>query len=77
MQNLEGVTSLNILKSVYRVNFHSHLRYYFILDGEVNNMHLLKGMFRLLINVERANSCKELFKTLNLKPMPYGTWNKI
>jgi hypothetical protein len=77
MQNPEGVTSLNILRSVYCVNFHSHLRYYFILDGEVNKMHLLKEMFRLIIHVERATSCKELFKTLNLKPMPHGTWNKI
>jgi len=35
MQSLEGIRSVNILRSLYFVNFHLHIRYGILFWGEV------------------------------------------
>jgi len=62
------------LRSVYFANFHSHLRYDILFwGGDPQSMKILKlqkKVVRLICNVKRETSCRELFRTLNILPVP-------
>jgi hypothetical protein len=74
IQSLITVTSINTLRSIYFGNFHSHLRYGILFWGgdsqstEVSK--LQKKVVRLICNVKRKTSCRELFRTLSILPVP-------
>jgi hypothetical protein len=74
MQFFQGTTSVNIIKSMYFANFHTHFRYailFFGGDGESKkNFKLQKKVMRFISNVGRDTSCRVLFKTLNIFPLP-------
>ena len=66
--------ALNTLKSIYFANFNSHLRYGILFWGgdsqSTKVFKLQKKVVRLICNVKRKMSCRELFKTLNILPVP-------
>jgi hypothetical protein len=72
-QSLKTVTSINTLRNIYFANFHSHLRYGILFWGgdsqSTKVFKLQKKVVRLLCNVKRT-SCTELFRTLNILPVP-------
>ena len=74
-QFLQGKTSVNILKSMYFANFHSHLRYVILFwggDGERKKIFKLQiKVMRLISNVGRDTSCRILFKALYILPCMY------
>jgi len=74
IQSLKTVTSISILRSVYFANFHSHLRYGILFGGGdpqwIKIFKLQKKVVRLICNVKRKTSCRELFRTLNILPVP-------
>jgi hypothetical protein len=73
-QSLKTVTSLNTLRSAYFANFHSHLRYGILLWGgdpqSTKVFKIQKEVVRLICNVNRKTSCRELFRTLNTLKVP-------
>jgi hypothetical protein len=74
IQLLKTVTSISILRSVYFANFHSHLRYGILFWGgdpqSIKIFKLQNKVLRLICNVKRKTSCWELFRTLNILPVP-------
>jgi hypothetical protein len=74
IQSLKTVTSINTLRSMYFANFHSHLRYGILFWGgdsqSTKVFKLQKKVVRLICNVKRRMSCRELFRTLNKLPVP-------
>jgi hypothetical protein len=75
IQSLKTVTSINTLKSIYFTNFHSHLRYGIFFcggggDSKTKVFKLQKKAVRLICNVEGEMSCRELFRTFNIQPVP-------
>jgi hypothetical protein len=74
IQSLKTVTSINTSRSVYFANFHSHLRYGILfLGGDSQStkvFKLQKKDVRLIFNVKRKTSCRELFRTLSVIPVP-------
>ena len=74
IQSLKTITSISILRSVYFANFHSHLRYGIHFWGgdpqSIKIFKLQKKVVRLICNVKRKMSCRELFRTFNILPVP-------
>jgi len=74
IHSLKNVTSINTSRSVYFANFHSHLRYGILFWGDDSQstkvFKLQKKVVRLICNIKRKTSCRELFKTLNILPVP-------
>ena len=74
IQTLKSVTSLNTLRNVYFANFHSHLRYGILFWGSdpqsTKVFKIQKKVVRLICSVNRRSSCRELFKLLNILPVP-------
>ena len=74
IQSLKLVTSINTLRSIYFANFHSHLRYGILFWGgdsqSTKVFKLQKKVVRLICNVTRKTSCRELFRTLSILPVP-------
>jgi hypothetical protein len=71
IQSLKTVTSINTLRSVYFAKFHSHLRYDILFwDGDPQSTKVFKKVVRLICNVNIKMSCRELFRTLNILPVP-------
>jgi hypothetical protein len=73
IQSLKTVTSINTLRSIYFANFHSHLRYGILFWGgnsqSTKVFKLQKKVVRLICNVKKT-SCRELFRMLNILPVP-------
>jgi hypothetical protein len=74
IQSLKTLTSLNTLRSVHFANFHPRLRYGIIFWGDdpqsTKVFKIQKKVVRLIYNVNRKMSCRELFRTLNILPAP-------
>jgi len=74
IHSLKNVTSINTLRSIYFANFHLHLRYGILFWGgdsqSTKVFKLQKKVVRLICNVKRKTSCRELFRTLNILPVP-------
>jgi len=74
IHSLKNVTSINTLRNTYFANFHSHLRYGILFWGSDSQstkvFKLQKKVVRLICNVKRKTSCRELLKTLNILPVP-------
>jgi hypothetical protein len=74
IHSLKNVTSINTLRIIYFANFHSHLRYGVLFWGgdsqSAEVFKLQKKVVRLICNVKRKTSCRELFRTLNILPVP-------
>jgi hypothetical protein len=75
MQSLK-VTSVNILRSMYFAKFHLHLKYRIVLGGEWMGK-LQKKVMRLISNIGRATSCRDVFKRLNILPVTMETVHYI
>ena len=75
IHSLKNVTSINTLRNTYFANFHSHLRYGILFWGSDSQstkvFKLQKKVVRLICNVKRKTSCRELLKTLNILPVPW------
>jgi hypothetical protein len=59
---------------MYFANSHSHFRYgiHFSRRGKVKQFYKLqKKVIRLISNAGRVTSCRKLFKTLNILPVPH------
>jgi hypothetical protein len=74
IQSFKTVTSIITLRSIYFANFHSHLRYGILFWGgdsqSTKVFQLQKKVVRLICNVKRKTSCRELFRTLIILPVP-------
>jgi hypothetical protein len=74
IQSLKTVASINTLRSIYFANFHSHLRYGILFWGgdsqSTKVFKLQKKVVRLICNVKRRMSCRELFRALNILLVP-------
>jgi hypothetical protein len=74
IQSLKTVTNLNTLRRMYFANFHSHLRCGILFwgsDSQITKVFKLqKKVVRLICNVKRKTSCRELFRTLITLPVP-------
>ena len=74
IHSLKNVTSINTLRSIYFANFHSHLRYGILFWGgdsqSTKAFKLQKKVVRLICSTKRKTTCRELFKTLNILPVP-------
>jgi hypothetical protein len=64
IQSLKTVTSINTLISAYFANFHSHMRYGILFwRGDPQSTKVFKiqkKIVRLICNVNRKTSCREL-----------------
>jgi hypothetical protein len=73
IQSLKTVTSKNTLRNIYFANFHSNFRYGILFwrgdSQSIKVFKLQKKVVRLICNVKRKISCRELFRTLNILPM--------
>ena len=73
IQSLKTITSINILRSIHFANFHSHLRYGILFwEGDSQStkiFKLQKKVVRLICNVKRKTSCRELFRAFNILPV--------
>jgi hypothetical protein len=62
------------LQTIHQSNFHSHSRYGILFCGgdsqSTKVFKLQKKVVRLICNVKRRTSCRELFWTLNVLPVP-------
>jgi len=69
-----NITSINTLRSIQFANFHLHLKYGILSWGgdsqSTKVFKLQKKVVRLIRNVKRKTSCRELFRTLNILPVP-------
>jgi hypothetical protein len=71
---LKNITNLQVSRMVYFASFHTHLRYGITIWG--NDPHsrkiflLQKKVVRLLCNVSKQTSCRDLFKVLGILPLP-------
>jgi hypothetical protein len=74
IQSLQTVTSINTSRSIHFANFHSHLRNGSLFWGgdsqSTKVFKLPKKVVRLICNVKRKKSCRELFRTLTILPVP-------
>jgi len=74
IQSRKSLTSINTLRSIYFANFHSHLRYGILFWGgdsqSTKVFKLQKKVVRLICNVNRKTSCRELFRTMSILPVP-------
>ena len=74
IQSLKTITSINTLRSIYSANLCLHLRYGILFWGgdlqSTKVFKLQKKVVRLICNVTRKTSCRELFRTLSILPVP-------
>jgi hypothetical protein len=74
VNSLKDIMSSCVTRSIYYVYFHAHVRYGAIFWGgnpeSKGIFKLQKRMIRLISNVRRYTSCRELFKALNTLPAP-------
>jgi hypothetical protein len=73
IQSLKNNISITTLRSIYFAIFHSQLRYGIIFWGSDTQstkvFKLQKKVVRLICNIKRNRSCRELFRTLNILPV--------
>lgn len=71
---LSSSTSLNIVKIAYFAYFHSILKYGIIFWGNspesITIFRIQKRTIRTMLGAKRLESCKPLFKALNIMPLP-------
>jgi hypothetical protein len=71
---LKNITNPHIIRIVYYASFHTHLRYGITIWG--NDPHskqifvLQKKVIRLMCNVTKQISCRDLFRLLGILPLP-------
>jgi len=74
IHSLKNVISNNAFRGIYFANFHSHLRYGILFWGSdsqgIKVFKLKKKVVRLICNVKKRTPCRDLFKKLNILPMP-------
>jgi len=74
IHSLKNARSINTLRIIYFANFHSHLRYGVLSwGGDSQSTKVFKlqtKVVRLICNVKRKTSYRELFRTLNILPVP-------
>ena len=74
IHSLKNVTSINTLRSIYIAHFLSHLIYGILFWGgdsqSTKVFKLQKKVVRLICNIKRKTSCREIFRTLNILPVP-------
>jgi hypothetical protein len=74
IQSLKNSISITTLRSIYFAIFHSQLRYgiiFWVGDTQSTKVFKLqKKVVRLICNVKSNTSCRELFRTLNILPVP-------
>lgn len=74
MQSLQGITSINVLRSVYFAKFHVLFQYGIFFWGVnkeiIKKFKLQKKVVRIICNIRRDTSGKKWFKTLNILPVP-------
>jgi hypothetical protein len=74
IQSLKNITSINTLRSVHFANLHSCLRYGILFwGGDSQNKKVFKiqkKVVGLICNINWKTSCTELFRTLNILPVP-------
>ena len=72
--SLKSVTSPYVLRTMYFACFHVHLRYGLTLWGgdpeSIRIFRLQKKVLRLIGGMGRQASCRNLFKNLNILPLP-------
>jgi hypothetical protein len=75
MNSLKCVTSPHVSRSMYLTYFHVHLRYGFTLSGGYHKtkwickLHI--KVIRIISSVGQNVSCRNLFRDLNILPLPY------
>jgi hypothetical protein len=71
---LRDVTSPPVIRSVYFAHCHAHLKYGLVFWGDNRKgktiFKLQKRVVRTISGVSRRYSCRQLFKDLNLLPVP-------
>ena len=74
ISSLKNVTSPYVLRTMYCACFHVHLRYGLTLWGgdpeSIKIFRLQKKVLRLIGGTGRHASCRNLFKNLNILPLP-------
>jgi len=69
------ISSINTLKSIYYVHFHSIIKYRLIFWGNSSNIGksftLQKKTLRIMAGSQPGTSCGSLFKQLEILPAPY------
>jgi len=74
IHSLKKVIGINVLRGIYFANFHSHLRYGITFWGGDSQglkvFKMQKRVVRLMGNVQKRMSYRELFKKLRILPMP-------
>jgi len=73
IHSLKNLISINALRGIYYAKFHSHLRYGILFWGGdsqgIKVFKMQKKVVRLMCNVKKRTSCRELFKQLSILPM--------
>jgi hypothetical protein len=74
ISSLKNVTSSHVMRTMYFAYFHVHLRYYLTLWGgdpeSIRIIRLQKKVLRIIGKTGRHASCRNLFKDLNMLPLP-------
>ena len=72
--SLQKITNPRILRTIYFGCFHTHLRYGLILWGgdpeSIKVFRVQRKVIRVLGKVGRQVSCRNLFRDLNILPLP-------
>lgn len=74
IKSLRDVTSRQVIRSIYFAHFHAYLKYGLIFWGSDRKsktiFKLQKRVVRIISGVSRLASCRQLFKGLNVLPLP-------
>ena len=74
INQLQKITSLHVVRTMYYACFHSHLKYGITLwggDSKSRKIFILqKKVIRIMCKVDQHTSCRNLFRTLGLLPLP-------
>jgi hypothetical protein len=74
IKSLRDATSPLVIRSIYFAYVHTHLKYGWIFWGGDSKsktiFKLQKRVIRIIGGVSRLSSCRQLFKDLNLLPLP-------
>jgi hypothetical protein len=72
--DLPHISNTDTLKSIYFAHFHSLTKYGIILGGNSPERKKLftlqKKIVRIMVGIKPRNSCRDLFKTLQILPLP-------
>jgi len=81
ISSLKNVMSPCVLRTIYSACFHSHLRYGLTLWGgdpeSVRIFRLQKKVIRIIGEAGQHASCRNLFKDLNILPLPCLYINEV